>query len=111
RAREGVYPLPFAFGSVISEETDWSGTAGSAAASAVTLALFGVGAVRTPGKKTVARLLRLELRLCEPCHAARKGLLHVKAKAGDARWHPLAARAAVFGFTRFFDEYELAKFV
>lgn len=110
-SREGVYALPFAFGHVISEETDWGGAAGTAAASAVTLALFGVGAVRTPGKRTTARLLRLELRVCEPCHAARKGLLGMKVKAADAQRHPVAARAAAFGFTRFYDEYALRKFV
>lgn len=108
---EGVHRLPFAFANVISDETDWSGTAGTAAASAVTLALFGVGAVRGPGKRTVAKLLRLDLRLCEPCHAARKGLLGVKLRAADAQRHPVAPRAMAFGFTRFYDERELAKFV
>jgi ribosomal protein S14 len=108
---EGVHRLPFAFGNVLGEETDWSGTAGTAAASAVTLALFGVGAVRGPGRKTVAKLLRLDLRLCEPCHAARRGLLGVKIRAADAQRHPVAPRAMDFGFTRFHDERELAKFV
>lgn len=62
--------IPFALGKEISSERDYGAMGASAAASAVTLALFGMGAIARPQSKTTYRLIRLETVLCPMCKKA-----------------------------------------
>ena len=65
------------------------------AASAVTLALFGVGAVATPKSKTSYRTLRLQLVLCPLCKKAFTDWAgDIKRKAYEFHpWYPGALQA------------------
>ena len=66
--------IPFALGKEMGSETNYGEMGGSLAASAVTMALFGVGAVAGPRRKTTYRTIRLETVLCRICRMAYEGL-------------------------------------
>ncbi len=100
----------FNFGLTRNQEParDWSSTRISAAASAITLPLLGIGAVYGPGKSSTAELLRLQLKLCPSCVNARKGFFGgFSAKESDCANHPMWQELHGAGFTKFIGTDEL----
>lgn len=94
-----VHSWEFGLGRATSSSRSWSGTALSAALSAITVPLTGFGVLQLPGKKTTFSVLRLRLTLCDSCWRNREGY----------SCHPLWAEAQRLGFTEFFCAGDLAR--
>lgn len=105
----------FGIAKVLSTRRDWSGTIGTAAASAVSIALAPVigGAVvgwQRPGKTVSFNVIRAELVLCSNClYAARNFREKTKLEESAYRCHPWAERARSFGYQVYLSAEELAK--
>ena len=107
---EDLTRYQFGIAKVLSTKRDWSGTIGTAAASAISIALAPVigGAVvgwQRPGQTVSYNVLRTELVLCRNClHKVRKSLTE-----SDYRSHPWAEKARDAGYHVYFSADELAK--
>jgi hypothetical protein len=69
---EDLLSWDFGVGKPVGTEREWAGTAMSVVLSALTLPLFGVGAVQLPGRSTRLRILPLKLVLCARCYQGKK---------------------------------------
>lgn len=87
-----VHSWDFGLGKLTSSKREWGKTAISAALSAATVPLIGVGMLQLPGKRTTFSVLPLRLLLCDSCLRNREGY----------PCHPLWAEAQRLGFTEFF---------
>ncbi len=89
--------FPFALGKQVSSESNYGEVGGSIAASAVTMALFGFGAVRGPQRKTIYRTIRLETALCRICRTRFKDWAGWM-KRGAYEFHPWYDSAVQLGY-------------
>ncbi len=96
---EGLLGYKFGLAKVLSAERDWTGTAASVVASAISIPLVGLGMLELPGKRTRVRALRLRLVLCESCRA---GQLNYPA-------HPWWYSAQRLGYNTLLSEQDLEK--
>jgi hypothetical protein len=69
-------------------------------ASAITLPTLGMGVLYAPGKQTQFSVLKLQLRLCDPC---------ARDKRTAYSMHPSWKKASALGYTEFFDANDLKK--
>jgi hypothetical protein len=94
----------FALMRVADSKRSWGETIGTAAVSAITLPLLGVGAVRLPGSSLEGQALHLRLVVCKPC-CRKEGnmlglfMLNEKRASKHPLWQPLHDA----GFTKFLD--------
>ena len=88
---EDLLAWNFGLGKPVSSQREWTGTALSIAFSAVTIPLLGIGALQTPRKSTLFRILPLKLVLCRDCLGKKKGY----------EVHPWWALLRRYGYTEF----------
>lgn len=94
------------------QERDWKSTGISAAVSALTMPLLGVGALYGPGKTSTAQLLRLRLKLCQKCINSRKGLFGgFAAKEDTCALHPMWNDLQGAGFKKYVGTNELGSWI
>lgn len=103
---EDLNRIEFGIAKVVSVKRDWSETLThvglSAALSAATLPLIGIGGIRwkNPSKTTSFRLLEAQLVLCRECLSwARLERNYMRAEA--YRCHPWAEKARAIGYDRY----------
>jgi hypothetical protein len=104
-----VARYPFALATTSETRRHWGMTAASIALSAVTLPLFGVGRLMGPNKSRVARVVRLELVLCQACREERIAAGHVDLATLCYTMHPDWNRLREMGFTEFITAEEVAR--
>ena len=98
----------FGLARMIKQERDWKSTGISAAISAVTIPLLGVGGLYGPSKTSTAQLLRMRVALCKNCVESRKGIFGgFKANEGNCSAHPMWRECHNAGFTKFISNNEL----
>lgn len=108
-ATENLKFFDFGLARVVEQKRDWKVTAATAAISAVTLPLFGVGRLYGPSKTTRGHLLRARLVLCPSCVNMRAGLFGgFTPKEMHCTIHPAWNELHDAGFTRFVPGDELS---
>ncbi len=96
-ALNNLTPLRFALGKEVSSESNYGAVGASAAASAVTMALFGFGAIAGPRSATTYRMLRLETVLCPMCKKTFTDWAG-SLKRGAYEFHPWYGAAVQLGY-------------
>jgi hypothetical protein len=101
----------FGVARIMSTRRDWGKTIASVAISAITLPLLGVGRFKGPGKETRARIIRLELMVCDFCKDNRTSLFNsVKLSYDDYEMHPSVKKATEISFAKIITREELKKY-
>ncbi len=105
----------FGMAKVLSTKREWSGTIGTAVASAISIALAPVigGAVvgwHRPGKTVSYNVVKAELVLCRNCLKRVTNMWgQTILRDSDYRCHPWAEKASVVGYEVYLSADELAK--
>lgn len=99
----------FALATPSVTKRQWGMTAASIALSAVTLPLFGMGRWMGASKSKMARVVRLELVLCEECRAKRVADGDADLASRCFPMHPHWGRLREMGFTEFLTAEEAAR--
>jgi hypothetical protein len=104
----------FGFAKILSKKTDWGGTIGVLAASAISVAIAPVtgGAVigwKRPGKSTSYSVVKAEIILCFRCaNEAEDARGNLRLREADYRCHPWADLARSAGYDTFLSTADLA---
>ena len=111
----GVKHFPFGMANVIAKKMDWGKTASSVAASivvsAITAPLLGVWGWSISGKKTTAKIVRLQLVLCEECLKSRKRFFgNTRLSTEDYSKQPCFDEFRELGYTTVLNEYLLKQY-